>query len=221
MENNFVNYYPLFINLNKIKCLVIGGGEVAYRKTLSLKEAGAKITLISPKVIPAFLPMVEKGEINLIKRKYQKGDLKGYFLVFAALDDKTSTLEIAQEAEEAGILLNMAQNPDGGNFILPATLKRGELILAISTGGQSPALSKKIRQEFLEKYGPEYEEFLHLLGRERAFALRKIPEISKRKAYFEALAYSDLPDLIKAGEKEKINWRINKIRENFGISVCV
>ena len=137
------NYYPLLINLNKIKCLVIGGGEVALRKTLSLKEAGADITVLSPQVISPFYSLVEKGEVKFIRRKYQRGDLKGFSLVYAALDDVEADAEIAREAEEEGVFLNMTHNPERGNFIVPAQIRRGDLILSFSTNGKSPMLAKK------------------------------------------------------------------------------
>ena len=211
------NYYPLLINLNKIKCLVIGGGEVALRKTLSLKEAGADITVLSPQVISPFYSLVEKGEIKFIRRKYQRGDLKGFSLVYAALDDVEADAEIAREAEEEGVFLNMTHNPERGNFIVPAQIRRGDLILSFSTNGKSPMLAKKIRRELEEKYGPEYEEFLLILGRERVWALKEVEEINKRKAYFEALVYSELPGLIKDGKRELVNQTINRIREKLSL----
>lgn len=211
------NYYPLLINLNKIKCLVIGGGEVALRKTLSLKEAGADITVLSPQVISPFYSLVEKGEVKFIRRKYQRGDLKGFSLVYAALDDVEADAEIAREAEEEGVFLNMTHNPERGNFIVPAQIRRGDLILSFSTNGKSPMLAKKIRRELEEKYGPEYEEFLLILGRERVWALKEVEEINKRKAYFEALVYSELPGLIKDGKRELVNQTINRIREKLSL----
>jgi len=207
------NYYPLLVDLNKIKCLVIGGGDVAFRKTLSLREAGAEVTLISPRIIDPLLKMAEDGEIKFIKRTYQKGDLKGFRLVYVAIDDKKVSGEIGAEAREEGVLLNIADNPEQGNFIVPSKIQRGDLYLCFSTNGKSPLLSKKIRQDLEERYGREYEEFLQLLGRERVWALREVAKIDQRKAYFEELVFSDLLDLLKSGQTEAVNKKIQAMRE--------
>lgn len=211
------NYYPLLVNLKRVKCLVIGGGPVAYRKTQSLLKAGADVTVISPRVLPSFLPLAEQGKIKFFERKYQSGDLKGFLLVYAALDDEKVSREIAREAEAEGVLLNMAHHPEQGNFIVPAYVERGELILSFSTGGKSPMLAARIRRDLEERYGSEYEKFLFLLGREREWALREIDEIEKRRAYFEALVYSDLPALIKAGTEDEVNREIDRIRNKLSL----
>lgn len=207
------NYYPLFVDLKKIKCLVIGGGEVAYRKTLSLREADADVTIISPRMVDPLMALADMGEIKFLKRTYQKGDLKGFRLVYVAIDDKETSRQIGAEAEKEGILFNVANNPDQGNFIVPAKIQRGDLHLCFSTGGKSPLLSKKIRQDLEEKYGPEYEDFIRLLGRERVWALQEVALIDQRKAYFEELVSSDLLELIKAGRTGDISQRIDMIRE--------
>lgn len=207
------NYYPLLVDLSKIKCLIIGGGDVAYRKTLSLLEGDADITLISPQAVNPILQLAESGKINFLQRKYQKGDVRGVRLVYIAVDDRSVSEEISREAREEGVLLNIADNPSQGNFIVPSKIQRGDLYLAFSTGGNSPLLAKKIRQDLEKIYGPEYEDFLHLLGRERDWALAQITNINHRKAYFQELVYSDLLHLIKAGKKEEIKQKIKVIRE--------
>ncbi len=214
------SYYPLLVNLKKVKCLVIGGGEVACRKTRTLLNAGAQVTLISPEVDPSLRALADQGEIRLIQRNYQKGDLQGFRLVFAALDDARAGAEIAVEAEKEGVFLNLAAEPNRGNFIVPAHIEQGDLLIAFSTNGKSPLLSQKLRRELTERYGPEYAEFTALLGRERDWALQEIPEAEKRKAYFAALVYSDLLDLIKSGDREKINQKIKYLRKKILLNVC-
>lgn len=206
------NYYPLLLDLTKIRCLVVGGGEVALRKAASLKEAGADITVISPEIISPLIKQGEKGEIKLIKRAYQKGDLKGFPLVYVAIDDQAMSAEIGAEARAEGVLVNIADHPDQGNFIVPAKMQRGDLSLFISTNGKSPLLAKKIRQELEERYGAEYQDLLQLLGRERVWALHRIPKIEQRKSYFEELVFSDFLDLLKAGKTEEVEEKINSIR---------
>lgn len=207
------NYYPLMVDLSKMRCLVVGGGAVALRKTLALKETGADITLISPKIMAPLVQLADAGEINLIRRPYQKGDLEGFHLVYVAINDKKVSEEISREALETGVFFNIADQPAAGNFIVPSKIQRGDLVLSFSTNGKSPILSKKIRQELEERYGAEYEEFLQLLGRERVWALREIEQIDQRKAYFKALVYSTLPELLKAGKTAEVLRQIAEIRE--------
>lgn len=207
------NYYPLLVDLKKIKCLVIGGGAVAHRKVLSLQESEADVTLISPQIIDPLKILADMGKIKFLKRTYQKGDLKGFRLVYVAIDDKEASQEIGEEASAEGVLLNIADNPGQGNFIVPSKIQRGDLYLCFSTNGKSPLLSKKIRQDLEERYGPEYEDFLQMLGQERLWALQEIAEIDKRKAYFEELVFSDVLDLVRAGKTEELSQRIDLIRE--------
>ncbi|ATW28104.1 precorrin-2 dehydrogenase/sirohydrochlorin ferrochelatase family protein [Candidatus Formimonas warabiya] len=206
-------YYPLLVDLDQVKCLVIGGGAVAYRKVLSLKESGAAVTLISPRILEPLAQMGDQGEITILKRRYQWGDLKGFRLVYVATDDQEVGVQVCNEAKDEGILLNMADNPSLGNFIVPSKIQRGDLSLCISTNGKSPLLAKKIRQELEVRYGQEYADFLRLLGQEREAALREIPDGDKRKAYFEALVSSDLLDLMREGRKEEISERLAEIRK--------
>jgi precorrin-2 dehydrogenase/sirohydrochlorin ferrochelatase len=210
---NLGKYYPLMVDLSKMKCLVVGGGAVALRKTMALNGAGADITLISPEILPPLAQLADAGEICLLKRPYQKGDLQGFQLVYVAINNQKISEEIRREALEARIFINIADQPAAGNFIVPSQIQRGDLMLCFSTNGKSPLLSKKIRRELEERYGEEYEEFLHLLGRERAWALKEIGQIELRKAYFQALVYSDLPELIKAGKTAEIQQQIAAIRE--------
>ena len=144
------SYYPVFLDLTGRSCVIIGGGEVAERKIGTLLECDCRITLISREVTSAIQEWADRGDIIWQSRDYQAGDLKGAFLVIAATDQPHTNQAITREAETERALLNVVDNAPLCTFIAPAIVKRGEVTIAISTGGASPALSRKLR-EYLER----------------------------------------------------------------------
>lgn len=153
-------YYPVLINLSGKACLVIGGGRVAERKVRSLLKAGADVTVISPEVTEGIKRLYERGRIRLLQRRFRKGDLKKAFLVIAA----TSSAELHKRiAEDFKGLINVVDKPELCNFIVPSVVKRGPLILAISTSGASPAMAKAIRKELEGLYGKGFGDYLEFL----------------------------------------------------------
>ena len=136
-------YYPLMLDLKNIKCLVIGGGEVAKRKVYSLWECGADVTLVSPEIVTGLIELVERKEITYLKRKYRHGETQGFSLVFVATSDAEVSRQVADEAKTEGIFCNIADAPSLGNFIVPARMQQGDLSICVSTNGKSPLLAKK------------------------------------------------------------------------------
>jgi precorrin-2 dehydrogenase/sirohydrochlorin ferrochelatase len=134
---------------------VIGGGEVAERKVATLLQADGQVTVISPTLTLQLQSWVEERRITAHLRTYQKGDMHGFSLVFAATDDEELHRQTAAEAQEARIFLNVVDRPALCSFIVPALVSRGDLTLAISTSGASPAMAKKIRQELTQQFGPD------------------------------------------------------------------
>ncbi|HEY1372115.1 MAG TPA: bifunctional precorrin-2 dehydrogenase/sirohydrochlorin ferrochelatase [Candidatus Binatia bacterium] len=150
-------YYPIFMNLSGQRCLVIGGGAVAERKVEGLLEAAASVTLVSPMLTETLERWVKEKKIRHYMREYRKGDLAGYRLAFVATDNPPINRAVYEEAQEAGVLLNSADDPAHCDFILPSVLRRGELQVAVATGGASPALSRAIREELEEYFSEDYE----------------------------------------------------------------
>lgn len=146
--------YPLFLKLEDKPCLVIGGGKIAERKTQSLLEAGAKITLISPDVTSELQSLVEKGDVLWKERLFQPGDTEGFFLVIAATNSRSSNEEVYAEASASNALINCVDDPDYCNFYVPAQVNRGSLKIAISTEGKLPMLAGRLRR-FLSSLFPE------------------------------------------------------------------
>ncbi|MFP3982558.1 MAG: bifunctional precorrin-2 dehydrogenase/sirohydrochlorin ferrochelatase, partial [Desulfurivibrionaceae bacterium] len=159
-----MSYFPVCLDLNNRPCLVIGGGRVAARKAKQLLACGAEVSVISPELDSELAVLADAGQINWQQRFYKKGDLVRAFLVIAATDDPAVQSAVYAEAEDVGVLLNVADAPQWCNFILPATVRRGDLAVSISTSGRSPALAKKLREDLEEQFGNEYDLLLRLLG---------------------------------------------------------
>jgi|GEM_PF-443956 precorrin-2 dehydrogenase/sirohydrochlorin ferrochelatase len=142
-------YYPAFLDLKERSCVIIGGGQIAEGKIASLLECGAKIKMISPEVTSEVQGMADAGILRLEKRKYQEGDLEGAFLAIAAIttDDNLVNRTIAEEAEQRNVLLNVADVTHLCTFITPSVVNKGDVTVAISTSGLSPALARKLREE--------------------------------------------------------------------------
>ena len=151
-----MKYYPINLNLEGKKAVVVGGGKVAERKVLQLLECGAKVTVISPKVTKKIKSLADESQVYLIKRKYKTGDLKGAVVTIAATDDSKINTQISNEAGKKKILLNVVDSPALCDFIMPSVIRRGNLAISISTNGKFPAFSKKLRIMLEGIIGEEY-----------------------------------------------------------------
>lgn len=151
-----MGYYPVFLELNDRRCLVIGGGAVAERKIAGLLKAGAAVTVISPEVTETIAEWTKLGSIEVLARHYQAGDLAGYEVAFVAANKSALSAVVSEEAKRCGVWINAADDPAHCDFILPSVLRRGDLTVAVSTGGRSPALSRAIREELETYFSPEY-----------------------------------------------------------------
>jgi precorrin-2 dehydrogenase/sirohydrochlorin ferrochelatase len=205
-----MQYYPIFVDLRTHPCLVIGGGTVAERKVESLLRACGQVTVISPTCTAQLRSWAKAGALTLHERPYRPGDLQGFSLVFAATNDEALHAEVTVEARKAGVFLNVVDRPALCSFIVPAVVSRGDLTLAISTGGASPALAKKIRQTLEENFGSEYALALQLLARVRERVLRNGLSADERQRLFTALADSPLLDYLRERQVDRINVLLQK-----------
>ena len=175
-------FYPAYIHLEERDCLVIGGGKTAYRKVLSLLDCGAQVTVISPEVCAELVALADEERITLHKREYQKGDVDPkYRMVIGATNSPATNISIADEASSNNVLCNIVDQPLLCDFYVPATVQRGDLKIAISTSGKSPAMARKIREELEREYGDEYTRFLEDLGKLRHKLLTEFPDDEKRR----------------------------------------
>lgn len=181
--------YPIFMQLKGKRCVIIGGGNVAQRKLQGLLAAGAdEIWVISPSLTPQIVSLASDGEINWFQREYNDGDLAGASLVFAATNDKRLNAEIAAAADRLGILVNAVDDADKGSFISPSIVRRGDLLLAVTASGASPALSQQIKKELAALYGPEYEEITIVLRNFREKVLNSLLDEQERQSVLKLAA---------------------------------
>jgi precorrin-2 dehydrogenase/sirohydrochlorin ferrochelatase len=190
--------YPIYlIGMERRRVVVVGGGSVAARKVEGLLEAGARVTVISPILTPELEVLAEAGRIAVIGRPYRQGDLAGAFLVIAATNDADVNQAVWREAEQCGCLVNVVDDPAHCNFITPALVRRGEVTLAISTGGASPALARRLREQLEAQVGPEYGELASLLAELRPELRARYREERARQEAAFRLVDSDLLSIIK------------------------
>lgn len=166
-------FYPIFVDLKGKKVVLVGGGAVAQRKVQTLLAYGADIALISRDITPVLRGYVEREEIGFLDREFSEDYLEGAFMVVAATDDSALNHRISQASRKRGLLVNAVDQPADCSFIVPAILRRGDLLIAVSTSGKSPALAQTIRGELEEKFGREYEVFLRIMGRLREEVLSR------------------------------------------------
>lgn len=195
-------YYPIFLNIRDRKCMVIGGGQVALRKVKSLLECGAEVKLISPSLCPELDTLAESRTIGVIRKSYQAGDLQGAFIVIAATDSSDINSEIAKECHNIGVWVNVVDNAEESDFILPSSLHRGSLTIAVATSGRSPALSRKIRMLLEREFDEEYASMVLLIEEVRAKIKRQGIKVNEDD-WQKALDLDLILELIKQGDDEK------------------
>jgi siroheme synthase-like protein len=162
-----MSYFPILLEMAGRRCLVIGGGAVAERKIANLLEVGAEVTVISAEVTETIAQWAKKDAIRLNARRYRSGDLTDYELAFAATDESTVNAQVFQDGRREGVWVNSADDPTNCDFILPSVLRRGDLTVAVSSGGHSPALARTIREELEKYFTQEYEQLARLAAEAR------------------------------------------------------
>ncbi len=200
-----MSFYPVNLDIKNRACLVVGGGAVASRKARTLAECGAIVTVVSPEFSQSLRELETISAVILICRPYETADLDGKFLVIGATNDAALNRRINADAESRHMLCNIADVPDICNFILPSIIRRGDLVIAVSTSGKSPAFAKKLRKDLEKNFGDEYARFLNLMSAIRNKLLLTAHAPEAHKPLFERLIHNNLLELIKNGQKEEIN----------------
>jgi precorrin-2 dehydrogenase / sirohydrochlorin ferrochelatase len=162
-----VSYYPIYLEMNGRRCVVVGGGTVAERKVEALLEAGAAVTVITPVLTELLKRWVDERRISHAAKSYAPGDIAGYELAFVATDDPTLNAVVYEEGRNHGLWVNAADDVAHCDFILPAVIRRGDLAVAISTGGASPAATRAIREELDQYFTLDYAEFVQIASEVR------------------------------------------------------
>jgi len=199
-----MSYYPIFLELEKKTALVVGGGRVAQRKIETMLEYGAVIHIVSKDLTDKLKALVEAGDIYHVGTEFTDAQLDKAFLVIAATDDKRLNHEISEKARDKGLLMNAVDQPADCNFIVPSIVKRGDLLIAISTSGKSPAFAKDIRKKLELQFGGEYGAFLALMGRVREEVLAKGFSQDENSRIFNKIVSADVPAALARGDLEAV-----------------
>jgi siroheme synthase-like protein len=190
---------PIFLELRDRPCLVIGAGPVAFRKASALAACGAKVTVVGPVLSAGMRRLVRQGKVVWRPRRFRPEDLKGMELVVAATDESVINEQAAQEARARRVWINVVDQPRLCSFYFPSIVRRGKLVLAISTTGVSPALAKWIRRDLERRYGTSYRELLEVMARWRGEVQRNVKTPRQRKKLFEEALQAYLQVLKRGG----------------------
>ncbi|HEK8920622.1 TPA: bifunctional precorrin-2 dehydrogenase/sirohydrochlorin ferrochelatase [Clostridioides difficile] len=187
--------YPINLKLDELDVVIIGGGEVAYRKCKNFLEFNKNVTIVSKQILNKFYDL--KGNIKIIKDDYKEIYIKDASVIIVATNNRELNMEIGLYCKAKNKLVNVVDNIEISNFTVPSYIKRGDLLISVSTGGKSPSLSSKIKKEIEERYTEDYEEYLNVLGDIRKKVIKKYEDKSKRKDVLNMLVTLDLEELKK------------------------
>lgn len=211
MEKTF---YPIFLQLKNKICVVVGGGDVAARKVTALLECGAVVRVVSPDLLPELAARAASNLIQVSRLPFNEESLTDAFIVIAATNNRLVNRQVAEYCRDRGILVNVVDAPDLCDFIVPATVRRGPLTLAVSTGGKLPAMARKIRIKLEEDFDEAYGELLTALGEARTQVLTEVTDSARRKRIFTTFAKEDLLSIIHKGGHAALEIRIQEIIEH-------
>ena len=209
------SFYPLHVCIEGKKCLVVGGGKTAERKVSTLLRYGGKVVLVSPDATRSIREHSNKKRIVWHRRKFKAADLNGAFLVFSATGSEQLNREIGTEAKKKSILVNLADNPEGCDFISPSLVERGHLTVSISTDGLAPLLSKKIRQDLEKYFCKEYRRYTELIAKVRSTIISDntlAPQEKKKKLK----CLLSLPIINQLARGERVHYK--DILKKLGVS---
>jgi precorrin-2 dehydrogenase/sirohydrochlorin ferrochelatase len=196
-----MRYLPVSLDLVGRRTVVVGGGAVAAHKASSLLEAGASVRVVAGEICSELREIAaSESSLELLERPYEAGDLADVLVVFAATDDRAVQSAVSQEAAERGILLNVVDEPEDCSFVMPAILELGPVTVAVSTGGASPALAQRIRDEIAAMLGPEYGSAAELMASLRA----RFERGPARALAFTRLLQSGLLEALRRGDPERV-----------------
>lgn len=202
--------FPICLNLQDKTCLVVGGGRVAERKIASLIDYGARVRVVSNNITARIEQWQRDERVQVSIRGFSEEDLEGVFLVFIATDNREINSTISRICRSRGILANVVDDPELCDFLIPSVLRRGSLLLAVSTEGKSPAYARKLRRELEDIITPSHGELVDLLGEVRTYLHSQVPDINIRKQIIESIVYSDILNLIQVGEKDRVKEKIRQ-----------
>lgn len=195
-------YYPLFLSLKDKLCVVVGGGRVAERKVRGLLKAGARVRVVSPAVTRGILALGLQGRIEISRKEYREGDLEGAVLVFAATGIARINAIMREESLRLSVPLNVVDNPDLCDFIVPSVVRKHPILIAISTSGILPMLSKKLRMEMIGGLSADYGTYAKRVGAFRKFLMENVNDASRRKEILGRIGKAGIPEIARMSLKQ-------------------
>lgn len=190
-------YYPIFMNLNQLPILVVGGGNVAFRKVQTLLHHGALIRIVSPRLVPELRELIDEKTCLWEEKDYSTEDIKDAMLVFSCTEIEEVNAQVSRDAKANSRPVNVVDDPEKCSFIVPSIMEQGDLKIAVSTGGSSPIVARQVRAELEDFYGREMAEYLTLLKNWRTKAKSQLP-IEKRSLFWNCVTDGKVRSLIKA-----------------------
>ena len=209
-----MTFYPVFLNLRGRRAVVIGGGAIAEQKVRGLLAAGAHVTVVSPETTVGLSDLVAGNGIEHRRRPYRAGDLAGAWLAIAATDDRAVNAAVWVEAEQAGVLLNAVDDGEHCSFIAPAIHREGDITVAVSTSGKSPALAARLRRRIANMIGAVEARFCALLGELRPALAARVPDARARTAQWYRIVDSDAIEFVRRGDDEGARRRIDQLLDD-------
>ena len=211
-----MNFYPVNLDVENKSCVVIGGGAVAFRKICGLLEAGARVKVISPEICAEVEELFQRGEISLVREKFSAEMLGDEMILIAATDKLELNRQAACLARNKKILVNVVAE-SGGNFNVPSRIRRGDFLLTISTGANSPAFSKFVRQMLEAEFDENFGAALKIISQYRREVKQLLPNHTARKIFWQKILTPELWQVLKSGELERLEEIINHAIKNLGI----
>jgi uroporphyrin-III C-methyltransferase/precorrin-2 dehydrogenase/sirohydrochlorin ferrochelatase len=204
-------FYPAFLDLRGRRVVVVGGGAIAEQKVHGLIEAGARVTVVSPETTPGLAHLEARASVEIRRRRYRTGDLAGAWLAIAATDDRAANAAVWAEAEQQGVLLNAVDDVDHCSFIAPAVHREGDITVAVSTAGKSPALAVRLRDRIGRMVGRAEAGLCELLGELRPELAERVPDARNRAAVWYRVVDSDAIGFVRRGDTAGARRRVREL----------
>jgi precorrin-2 dehydrogenase/sirohydrochlorin ferrochelatase len=192
-------HLPLVLDLAGVRCLVVGAGRVAERKITMLLRAGARVTVVAPAATERIAHLARCRRLTLRRGPLRPAHLRGVRLVMAATSDAAVNRDVARRAVRGGAFCNVADDAARCTFLVPSVLRRGSLLISVSTAGESPAIARRVRGELGRRYGSEYGPYLKLIGMLRRRLLRGVTDRAERERRYRRLLKAPVLRLLRTG----------------------